>query len=227
MNGSRVLQRVARRSLATLHTGLALIGLAAVCAGLLVALDGDAFRRALPLLTADASSVPVVAEGPIASGAVETPIDREQRAVTDYIARRYRVSEAAVSGYVAAAYRAGEQYSVDPLLILAVMAVESRYNPVAESGVGAKGLMQVMPQFHAEKLAGRGGEEALLEPEVNIEVGAQILREYQRRFRDTEMALQMYAGVVDEPNSQYASKVFAEKARLEVLRQKARKQQSA
>jgi soluble lytic murein transglycosylase-like protein len=226
MNGSRVLQRVARRSLATLHTGLALIGLAAVCAGLLVALDGDAFRRALPLLTADASSVPVVAEGPIASGAVETPIDREQRAVTDYIARRYRVSEAAVSGYVAAAYRAGEQYSVDPLLILAVMAVESRYNPVAESGVGAKGLMQVMPQFHAEKLAGRGGEEALLEPEVNIEVGAQILREYQRRFRDTEMALQMYAGVVD-PNSQYASKVFAEKARLEVLRQKARKQQSA
>ncbi len=227
MNGARVLQHVARRSLATLHTGLALIGLAAVCAGLLVALDGDAIRRALPLLTADPTSLSVVAEGPIASGAVETPMEREQRAVTDYIARRYRVSEAAVSGYVAAAYRAGEQYSVDPLLILAVMAVESRYNPVAESGVGAKGLMQVMPQFHAEKLAGRGGEEALLEPEVNIEVGAQILREYQRRFRDTEMALQMYAGAVDEPNSQYASKVFAEKARLEVLRQKARKQQSA
>ncbi len=227
MNGATVLQRVARHSLATLHTGLALIGLAAVCAGLLVALDGDAFRRALPLLTADPTSVSVVAEGPIASGGIETPIEREQRAVTDYIARRYRVSEAAVSGYVAAAYRAGDQYSVDPLLILAVMAVESRYNPVAESGVGAKGLMQVMPQFHAEKLAGRGGEEALLEPEVNIEVGAQILREYQRRFRDTEMALQMYAGAVDEPNSQYASKVFAEKARLEVLRQKARKQQSA
>jgi soluble lytic murein transglycosylase-like protein len=113
------------------------------------------------------------------------------------------------------------------LLILAVMAVESRYNPVAESGVGAKGLMQVMPQFHSDKLAGRGGEEALLEPEVNIQVGAQILREYQRRFRDTEAALQMYAGAFDEPTSQYANKVFAEKARLELLRQKARKQQSA
>jgi soluble lytic murein transglycosylase-like protein len=107
------------------------------------------------------------------------------------------------------------------------MAVESRYNPVAESGVGAKGLMQVTPKFHLEKLADHGGEEALLEPEVNIEVGARILREYQRRFHDTEAALQMYAGAFDEPTSQYANKVFAEKARLELLRAKARKQQSA
>ena len=147
--------------------------------------------------------------------------------MTEYIAKRYRVSESAVSGYVAAAYRAGAQYSLDPLLILAVMAVESRYNPVAESGVGAKGLMQVMPKFHLEKLADHGGEEALLEPDVNIEVGARILREYQRRFHDTEAALQMYAGAFDEPTSQYANKVFAEKARLELLRLKARKQQSA
>jgi soluble lytic murein transglycosylase-like protein len=87
--------------------------------------------------------------------------------------------------------------------------------------------MQVMPRAHPEKLVGHGGEEALLEPEVNIQVGAQILREYQRRFRDTEAALQMYAGAFDEPTSQYAAKVFAEKARLELLREKARKQQSA
>jgi soluble lytic murein transglycosylase-like protein len=205
MNGARVLQSAARRILATLQAGLALIGFAAVCGGMLVALDGDAFRRALPLFTTEALSLSaVVAEGPIEAGAIETPLEREQRAMTEYIAKRYRVSEAAVGGYVAAAYKAGAQYSVDPLLILAVMAVESRYN-----------------------LADHGGEEALLEPEVNIQVGAQILREYQRRFRDTEMALQMYAGAFDEPTSQYANKVFAEKARLELLRQKARRQQSA
>lgn len=228
MNGSRVLQSAVRRILATLQTGLALIGLAAICGGMLIALDGDVFRRALPLLTA--GSLPlsaVVAEGSIAEGTVETPLAREQHAVTEYIAKRYRVSEAAVGGYVAAAYRAGAQYSLDPLLILAVMAVESSYNPVAESGVGAKGLMQVMPRFHLEKLADHGGEDALLEPDVNIQVGAQILREYQRRFRDTETALQMYAGAFDEPTAQYANKVFAEKGRLELLRQKARKQQSA
>ena len=132
----------------------------------------------------------------------------------------------AVANYVAAAYRAGEQYSLDPLLILAVMAVESRYNPVAESLVGAKGLMQVMPKYHLDKLADLGGEEALLEPEVNIQVGAQILREYQRRCHDTEAALQMYAGALDEPTAQYAAKVFAEKARLDALRLRARKPQS-
>jgi len=115
---------------------------------------------------------------------------------------------------------------VDPLLILAVMAIESRYNPVAESVVGAKGLMQVMPKYHLDKLAELGGEEALLEPEVNIQVGAQILREYQRRCRDTEAALQMYAGAFDEPSGQYSTKVFAERARLEFFRQKARKQQT-
>jgi soluble lytic murein transglycosylase-like protein len=107
------------------------------------------------------------------------------------------------------------------------MAIESRYNPVAESVVGAKGLMQVIPKFHLEKLLDHGGEEALLNPEVNIHVGAQILREYYRRFGDQEMALQMYAGAFDEPTSQYANKVFAERARLEPIRQKARKPQTA
>ena len=232
MHGARVLRSAARETLGVLKTGLAVIGLATTCGGMLVALDGDAFRRALPLFWADALSLSaVIAEGPIEAGAPVTPLEREQRAVTEYIAKRYRVSEAAIGGYVATAYRAGAQYSVDPLLILAVMAVESRYNPVAESGVGAKGLMQVMPQFHLEKLVDHGGEDSLLEPEVNIEVGAQILREYQRRFHDTEAALQMYAGAFDEPTAQYANKVLAEKARLEglalPLRQKARRQQSA
>lgn len=227
MAGARVLRTTARRILVALRNGLAFIGFVAVCAGSLVASDGDAFRRALPLLSADAFSLSaLVAEGPIEANGAEAPVQREQRVMTEYIAKRYRVSESAISEYVAAAYRAGEQYSLDPLLILAVMAVESRYNPVAESGVGAKGLMQVMPRFHLEKLADHGGEDAILEPEVNIEVGARILREYQRRFHDTEAALQMYAGAFDEPTSQYANKVFAEKARLEILRQKARRQQS-
>jgi soluble lytic murein transglycosylase-like protein len=194
---------------------LALVGVVAVAGSLL-----------LPMLATEALFEPATTvAGPIQARA-ETPVEREQRAVTEYIAKRYRVSESAISGYVATAYRAGEQHSVDPLLILAVMAVESRYNPVAESIVGARGLMQVMPKYHLEKLLDHGGEEALLEPEVNIQVGAQILREYQRRFRDTETALQMYAGAFDEPSSQYANKVFAERARLEVLRQKAKKPQS-
>ncbi|MEX0637685.1 MAG: lytic transglycosylase domain-containing protein, partial [Burkholderiales bacterium] len=102
-----------------------------------------------------------------------------------------------------------------PLLILAVMAIESRYNPVAESSMGAKGLMQVIPRYHQEKLLEHGGEHALLDPEVNIHVGAQILREYMRRFGATEAALQKYAGAFDEPTARYSGKVLAEKARLQ------------
>jgi len=204
---------------------LALIGVAAFCGLLLVPLHGDG-ARPHSRWGGDAFFEPPN----LVSGAIEalpeTSLEREQRLITEFIAKRYRVSDMAVASYVAAAYRAGEQYSLDPLLILAVMAVESRYNPVAESLVGAKGLMQVMPKYHLDKLADLGGEEALLEPEVNIQVGAQILREYQRRCHDTEAALQMYAGAFDEPSGQYSTKVFAERARLEFLRQKARKQQS-
>lgn len=152
---------------------------------------------------------------------------REQRAVTEFIAKRYRVAQDATAGFVAAAYRAGGEWKVDPLLILAVMAVESRYNPVAESNMGAKGLMQVIPKFHADKLAEHGGESALLDPVVNIQVGAQILREYLRRFGETETALQMYAGAFDEPNSAYAFKVLAERSRLEQLLRQLRRSASA
>jgi soluble lytic murein transglycosylase-like protein len=214
------------RAYGAVKAGLALVGFCAICGAALLALsyDFDVLRQAAGEMLFPPS---VEVTGPIQGSETETPLEREQRLVTEYIAKRYRVADTAVSGFVSAAYRAGSQYDVDPMLVLAVMAVESRYNPVAESGVGARGLMQVMPKFHLDKLAAHGGEPALLEPEVNILVGTRILREYQRRFGDVETALQMYAGALDEPTAQYASKVLAEKARLEVLRQKARRQQSA
>jgi len=140
---------------------------------------------------------------------------RVQRALIEFIAKRYRVSDRAVSEFVTAAYRAGAEFALDPVLLLAVMAIESRYNPVAESVVGAKGLMQVIPRFHGEKLHEHGGEAALLDPEVNIYVGAQILREYLRRFGQLETALQVYGGAFDEPTRQYATKVLAERAKLD------------
>jgi len=151
---------------------------------------------------------------------------QEQQALAEFIAKRWRIADEAASSFVSIAYKAGRLHSVDPVLILAVMAVESRYNPVAESDMGAMGLMQVIPRWHPEKLTGHGGEDALLEPEVNIHVGAQILREYYRRLGDEVLALQMYAGAFNEPTAQYANKVYAERARLEPVRQRARKQTS-
>ena len=224
MNASTLVLRAATvRAYESAKTLLAMVGVVALAGVVFLPLARDSSVKALPGLDGDAMKTARIAAGPIQSAA-ETPREREQRLVTEFIAKRYRVSEQAVGGFVATAYRAGDQYAVDPLLILAVMAVESRYNPVAESQVGAKGLMQVMPKFHLDKLSDHGGETAVLEPEVNIVVGARILREYLRRFGDTEAALQMYAGAYDEPTAQYAAKVLAERTRLEGLRQKAKKQ---
>jgi soluble lytic murein transglycosylase-like protein len=221
---------LAARAFAATRATLALIGFVAVAGYLLLphAAQTESWLSVsgLPAFAENAASDSAAAgaTGQIPAAAVESPLELEQRAVTEYIAKRYRVSDQAVAGYVALAYQAGAQHSVDPLLILAVMAIESRYNPVAESSMGARGLMQVIPKYHLEKLLDHGGEPALLEPTVNIVVGAQILREYQRRFRDTETALQMYAGALDDAATQYASKVLAEKARLDALRVKARKE---
>ena len=214
-----------RRAYSGAKSMLALVGLAALAGMVLVPFESDV-AKALPLGHSDRFFEPGKALPVAITAPAETVLEREQRNLTEFIAKRYRVSETAVASYVASAYRAGEQHSVDPILILAIMAVESRYNPVAESTVGAKGLMQVLPKYHLDKLLDHGGEEALLEPDVNIQVGTQILREYQRRFRDTETALQVYNGAFDEPSAAYAAKVFAERARLEPLRLKARKPQS-
>ncbi len=194
---------------------LALVGLGAVLALLLPAPRETLLRKGVALAASAADGgVSTVAAGPIQAAAAESASEREQRAVAELISSRFRVAEQAVAAFVAAAYRIGTEQRVDPLLILAVVAVESRFNPVAESVLGAKGLMQVLPKYHQDRLLEHGGEIALLDPEVNLQVGTQILREYLRRFGETETALQMYAGAFDEPTSQYARKVLAERARL-------------
>lgn len=146
---------------------------------------------------------------------VEAEPPLEERALARFIAHRYRVADEAASLFVRTAYRSGREHGVDPLLILAVTAIESAFNPVAESSMGAMGLMQVIPRFHPEKLPEGGGEQALLDPEVNIHVGTRVLREYLGRFGELEPALQKYAGAFDEPTARYAVKVLAEKTRLQ------------
>jgi len=135
-----------------------------------------------------------------------------------------RVADEMVASIVNAAFGAAETQAIDPLVVLAVVATESSYNPIAESVVGAKGLMQVIAKFHPEKLADHGGEEALFQPEVNIRVGTQILREYLRRFGDLEIALQVYAGALDDADARYARKVLAERGRLQQALERSRRE---
>ena len=145
--------------------------------------------------------------------------DPGQRVLIEYVSRRFLVASAITERMVAAAHRAAAEVGLDPLLVLAVIAVESRFNPIAESGMGAKGLMQIIPRFHLAKLEKHGGEEAVLDPESNIVVGTRILQEYVRRTGSLEAGLQQYNGASRDEFAQYSQKVMAERSRLErVLR---------
>ena len=153
--------------------------------------------------------------------AVTDPDEGKFRAVGAYLARRYRVSSEMATDIVALAHASGSALKLDPLLILAVISIESRFNPIAESVMGAKGLMQVIPRFHSDKFEPLGGDQAAFDPEVNITVGARILKEYIRRTGDVADALQMYVGASTDVNENgYSAKVMAERDRLQlVLRQ--------
>jgi soluble lytic murein transglycosylase-like protein len=134
-----------------------------------------------------------------------------------YLSRRYVLGQAATERVVHAAYEAAGQVGLDPLLLLAVAAVESSFNPLAESVMGAKGLMQIIPRYHREKLRMAGGDEAVFDPEANILVGARILQEYVHRTGTLEAGLQFYNGAFFDASAQYARKVMAERALLQAV----------
>jgi len=198
---------------ALLHNGLAVLGAVAVIALLL---------GARPVVDHGAQPGPASAvfgtirhEGislyePTADA--ESP---ENRALAVYLSRRYKVALDATGQLVGAAHDAGSRLGMDPLLILAVVAVESRFNPIAESVMGAKGLMQVIPRFHQDKLEEHGGEDAVFDPMTNILVGTRILKDAMRRGGGLMPGLQLYAGAFGDDGQQYAQKVIAEKERMQ------------
>lgn len=138
----------------------------------------------------------------------------EVEALAASLAKRYRVSIEATRGVIAAAYREGQRIGLDPLLIVAVIAVESRFNPIAESEMGAQGLMQVIPRFHKDHLEA-AGVDSVLDPHSNIRVGARVLKDYIRSGGNEVAGLQRYNGSSTDSTNAYATKVLGEKGRLQ------------
>jgi soluble lytic murein transglycosylase-like protein len=135
-------------------------------------------------------------------------------ALATLVAKRYRISSAATRGMVAAAYREAQRAGLDPLLVVAVIAVESRFNPIAESDAGAQGLMQVIPEYHKDHIAA-AGVASVLDPHENIRLGTRILKEYIRRGGTVVAGLQSYNGAADDASNAYAGRVLAERQRLQ------------
>lgn len=83
--------------------------------------------------------------------------------------------------------RAAERRRIEPALVHAVIAAESGFNPVAVSGDGAVGLMQLMPVT-----AGDYGAVDLCDPIANLDIGTEHLARLLRQYRNISHALAAY-----------------------------------
>ncbi len=137
------------------------------------------------------------------------------RGALDYVSKRYRVADTALLPIFSTAQATARELHLDPLLIIAVIGVESGFNPFSQSVVGAQGLMQVIPRFHLDKLPEEIPGASFLDPVTNVQVGARVLKESIRRNGGLEEGLQQFGGAVSDPERRYAGKVLAEKQRLE------------
>ncbi len=96
---------------------------------------------------------------------------------------------------LAALVREGRRNGLDPFFIAAVIHVETHFDPYATSGVGARGLMQLMPATAIDLAHKRGyrlDPKQLFNPVVNIELGAMYLKYLVDRFGDARSALIAY-----------------------------------
>ncbi len=142
-------------------------------------------------------------------------LPKEQANVAFWLSRKYRVAPEPLSVLVAEAFEIGQKARLDPTLILAVMAIESRFNPFAQSPVGAQGLMQVLTRVHTDKYDDFGGQLAAFDPVSNLRVGVRVLQECIKRAGSVEGGLRLYVGAVTTDGSWYIDKVMAEHLRIQ------------
>lgn len=87
-------------------------------------------------------------------------------------------------------YHSSER-QIDPLLIFSIINAESGYRPNAHNSYGARGLMQVVPRWHPEKLKGKNPYNI----NVNIDVGVRILDDCLEKHNNNLIkALRCYSG---------------------------------
>ena len=214
---------VAKGFVAITHNSLALIGVGVACTTLALAARPD-LRQAgeeelMGWLQSRQTEVLGVAAEPTASerATASNPKDlpKEQAAIANWLSKKYSVAPEPLSALVSEAYQVGRSVKLEPTLILAIMAVESSFNPFAQSAVGAQGLMQVMTKIHTDKYRDFGGHFAAFDPVANLRVGVKVLKECIERAGSIEGGLRYYVGAAKLPHDGgYSAKVMAEHLRL-------------
>ena len=221
---------VGRGLLEISHNTLALVGLAAVAVLVFVAGRADVRHEievvALEWLQtrhvdrelASGNLLSAVAEPDAVSRATATDLNelpRQQAVLATWIARRYKVAPEPIGALVQEAFAISQRAGLDPTLILAIMAVESSFNPFAQSTVGAQGLMQVMTRVHDDKYTAFGGTHAAFDPISNLRVGVMVLKECIARAGSVQEGLRYYVGAaLQETDGGYAARVMIEQAHM-------------
>lgn len=207
------------------HNSIALVGLSIAALALVLFMRDDlralTERHALTWLLerqeAKNDGMPMLTEPLAADRATAANpgnLPKPQANVAFWLSRKYSVAPEPLSALVAEAFYLGERIKLDPTLILAVMAIESRFNPFSQSSYGAQGLMQVMTRVHMDKYEDFGGTLAAFDPVTNLRVGVQVLLDCIRRAGNVEGGLKLYVGAVTTDGSDYVNKVMAEHLRL-------------
>ena len=151
----------------------------------------------------------------LAGGTVSRPSPKAQKQMVQYLSSRFRVSHEGMTDIVRFAFDAAEKYKLDPALVLAVASVESGFNPYAASPMGAKGLMQVMADMHSAKFEAYGDiKNVSINPQINMLVGAEILKDAITRGGSVNQGLKYYLGVGEGQDDGYVVKVLAEAAKI-------------
>jgi soluble lytic murein transglycosylase-like protein len=205
--------------------GFAMIGLVSVCLLMALMFRAD-LRDAAEFQLIDWIQARQMNAGGIVSdmGAVyrATAVDpqelsKEQGNIAAWLSKKYRVAPEPVSALVIEAYEQALQHQLDPMLILAVMAIESNFNPYAQSEFGAQGLMQVVTKIHAAKYKEYGGNLAAFDPMTNMRVGILVLRDCIRLKGSVQEGLRVYVGGTADNDGGYVKKVLTEYKRLQLV----------
>ena len=140
----------------------------------------------------------------------------EQAKVTHWLSRKYKVSPQPLSALVAEAWQLGQFSQLPPTLILAVVAVESNFNPFAQGTQGGMGLMQIEPSAHADTLQQFGGKLAAFDPVTNMRIGARLLQASVQQAGSVEEGLRQYRHVSGQAGEAvYIERVLAEQKQLD------------
>jgi len=116
-------------------------------------------------------------------------------ALVRYLSQAYVKSPELVDTILRTANAEADRARLPRMLVYAVIATESSFDPEAVSVTGARGLMQVQPEAHPEKVALVSEPGGLLHPVANIRVGVQVLEQYVTATSgDLDDALRRYSG---------------------------------